>query len=499
MILRDFTPDNELRYLSIADEALKNNHLFAFTNHGQVYADKPPLYLWIVMLGKSMLGTHNVFFLSFFSIIPAFIIIYIMDKWIGKHLSKTTRIAAAVMLMTSVFFLGGMIVLRMDMLMCMFITLALFTFYKMYEGAEGKHHQWLLGFYIFMSVFTKGPIGIIIPLLSIVAFLMVQKEIRTFSKYFGWRVLATLLICFSFWFLMVWIEGGNGYLNNLLFNQTVNRAVDSFKHKEPFYYYIVTIWYSIGPWSLLFITTIIMGIQKKYIITDLERFLLTVISVSFIFLSIISSKIPIYMLPAYPFIAYLAVLILSKIKWKKWIAISIATPVIIILLAVPVALFLGINYLNSVQVLWIYAITAAIVLIVSGLATLYHIYNKKNIIQASIFFAGGLLVTILIIGLATPFLNNRIGYGELCNKGKELSEGKDNPLYCTFKLRRAENIDVYLNTDVKEISLEDIVSSKYKGAILFTSEKKIKNNQILYDYLKTKKQEAVGNNLVIQL
>ena len=39
MVLRDFTPDNELRYLSIADEALRQHTYFAFTNHGVPYAD----------------------------------------------------------------------------------------------------------------------------------------------------------------------------------------------------------------------------------------------------------------------------------------------------------------------------------------------------------------------------------------------------------------------------------------------------------------------------
>ena len=53
---RDFTPDNELRYLSIADEALQNGSFITFFNHGLIYADKPPLYLWIVMLGKSIFG-----------------------------------------------------------------------------------------------------------------------------------------------------------------------------------------------------------------------------------------------------------------------------------------------------------------------------------------------------------------------------------------------------------------------------------------------------------
>ena len=44
-IFRDLTRNNELRYLSIADEAIRDGHLFAFYNHGVAYADKPPLYL----------------------------------------------------------------------------------------------------------------------------------------------------------------------------------------------------------------------------------------------------------------------------------------------------------------------------------------------------------------------------------------------------------------------------------------------------------------------
>ena len=82
MILRDFTPSNELRYLSIADEALRDGHLFAFTNQGEPYADKPPLYIWIVMLGKILFGEHHMWFLSLFSLLPALGILFTM---LGRH------------------------------------------------------------------------------------------------------------------------------------------------------------------------------------------------------------------------------------------------------------------------------------------------------------------------------------------------------------------------------------------------------------------------------
>ena len=127
LLLRDFTPDNELKYLSIADEAIANGHIFAFYNHGVAYADKPPLYIWAIMLGKLLFGEHLMFFISLLSVIPAFVTLWIMGKWCERYLSRNKTINAELMLVTSIYFLAPIIVLRMDMLMTMFITLSLYT------------------------------------------------------------------------------------------------------------------------------------------------------------------------------------------------------------------------------------------------------------------------------------------------------------------------------------------------------------------------------------
>ncbi|MDD4247350.1 MAG: hypothetical protein PHO84_09390, partial [Dysgonamonadaceae bacterium] len=81
MIMRDFTPNNELRYLSIVDEALVNGDVFTFTNQGEIYADKPPLHFWLMMLGKVMLNGHRMWYLSMLSFIPALITLVTMTKW----------------------------------------------------------------------------------------------------------------------------------------------------------------------------------------------------------------------------------------------------------------------------------------------------------------------------------------------------------------------------------------------------------------------------------
>ena len=105
-IFRDLTRNNELRYLSIADEAIRDGHLFAFYNHGAAYADKPPLYLWIVMLGRLIFGSNMaglMTFMSLFSVVPSLVIICIMNRWVRPFVSYIpARRAGPLQLYTSV-------------------------------------------------------------------------------------------------------------------------------------------------------------------------------------------------------------------------------------------------------------------------------------------------------------------------------------------------------------------------------------------------------------
>lgn len=184
LLLRDFTPDNELRYLSIAEEAIRNNTFFTFTNHGIPYADKPPLYLWIVMLGKWLFGSHQMWFLALASLIPAIITVDVIDRWTGRLLDDKGHSSARLMLLTCGLFAGMALTLRMDMLMCMFIVLALRSFYRLYttrqhagtDTSACTAERWLFPVYIFFAVFSKGPIGILVPLLSSIVFLLFKKR-----------------------------------------------------------------------------------------------------------------------------------------------------------------------------------------------------------------------------------------------------------------------------------------------------------------------------------
>ena len=303
MILRDFTPSNELRYLSIADEAIENGDIFTFSNHGIPYADKPPLYLWIVMLGRWLFGAHAMWFLSLFSFLPAVVIIRTMNRWVERVTTPAERVTATLMLMSCGLFLGLSIFVRMDMLMNMFITLAIYTFYRIYSGEiNARRGQTLFGVWIFLALFTKGPVGFLVPLVSTVAFFVCSRKFRTIGRYWGWRTWAVLLTGCALWWGGVLAAGGVEYLRNLLFHQTFDRAVDAFHHKEPFYYYLISLWYSMAPWSLLAVVAIAAGVWRCLFWSDLERLFFAVILSTMVMLSAFSSKIAVYLSPIFPFL-----------------------------------------------------------------------------------------------------------------------------------------------------------------------------------------------------
>lgn len=496
-LLRDFTLDNELRYLSIADEALHKGTLFTFSNHGIPYADKPPLYLWIVMAGKMLFGYHNMLFLSLFSFIPALLIIHVMGQWVKPLLSKIERLMAELLLLTSSFYIGTAIVLRMDMLMTMFIVLSLHTFFKMYNGTAKPRDSILFPIFVFLAIFSKGPIGLIVPILSTTVFLFIKKDIQSIGKYWGWKTSAILIFFCTTWFSGVYAESGQSYLFNLLFNQTVNRAVQSFYHNEPIYYYLTAIWYSLAPWSLLYIGVVVVGIKKKLVSTDLELFFLVIACSTLAVLSLFSSKLEIYMLPSFPFLVYLSVLWLQKIGSPRWVLMLVSVPAILFIMTLPGVIVSQFFNFNSSKLV----LLAALILTCSGFIALKYL-KKIQLNRSVITMTSGVLLAAFTISFAIPRYNALIGLGELCQEAKTISAKKGVANYYYCKITRADNLDIYLGVPPRQLMIHDLFETHgqiKKPAILFLSEKSIERNDSLQLFIKGKKIHHSGNYYCVEI
>lgn len=418
MVFRDITPTNELKYLSIADEALRDSHFFALFNQGIAYADKPPLYIWIVMLFKWILGYHSTFILALFSLIPGLITLYIFNKWCNEELNKKYQIASELTLLTSAYFLGGALVLRMDMLMTMFITLSMYTFYRIYKGNERPVLKYAFGLYVFLSIFSKGPVGIMVPLFCIPVFLLIKRKFRTIGKYWGWRPILVLVLLCGIWWLCVYLEGGTEYLNNLLFHQTIDRGINAFHHKAPFYYYCYSIWYAMAPWSFLTIGVIIYGLCKKVKLSELTQFMLISAGTIFVMMSIVSAKLVIYILPCFGFLNYGAFLVLEQLECRKFAEGA-----------------------------------------------------RKVVTYGAVI----ILVAACIAGCFISKYNYKIGYREVGQEALVAAQEHEVNDFYFYDIPGGESLDVFLGHEVKAISQEEYINPQKlikdsKGIVIFAKE-----------------------------
>lgn len=510
MILRDPSPSNELRYISIAADALQNGRFFCFWDHGTPYTDKPPLFFWLLMFFRLFCSSTCMWLpILFTALIPSFVTVAVMDRWLrlatGEQ-SALWRVASATFFLASILVMIQTFFLRMDMLMTMFIVLALFTFWKMYTGLDvRKADRWLLPLYIFLALFTKGPVGFFAPVLIIVAFLTLEKSLKRLPEFLGWRQWLVMLLLFGGWILGAWLEGGGEYIRSLLFHQTLDRAVNAFTHKQPFWWYIPTLLYTVLPYTLLMIPAVVFLYTKRDSSDSFGRLLLTSIAVIFIMLSAFSGKLAIYLTPILPFMAYLmpkfgkmtdgraetikkaALLVVAAILAVAGIGILAMSHATGRDLLAPMALRLAIvtPYIFCKTILAIAATLAA------GSIAAIVVICRKGWVKGGIALGAAIYLAVLAAGVTIEPLNEWTAYEKIC---REALKASDSDTYNTLYVRRPENMDVYLGCDVcdwKE-DIDGFVAGDHRGEVLIVPTDLAISDTRLKEFLESREGTRVG-------
>ena len=534
MIFRDPSPSNELRYLSIVEEALSEGHFFCFYNHGIPYTDKPPLFFWLMMFFRLFCGPTCMWLpILFTALIPSFVTVAIMDRWLrlssrpeqstlssrperntlssrpersGVERSPLMRICCAFMLLASMLVLIQTFFLRMDMLMTMFIVLALFTFWKMYTGnGMRKADRWLLPIYIFLALFTKGPVGFFAPVLIIIAFLALEKHLKRLGEFMGWRQWLVMLALFGGWILGAYLEGGREYINSLLFHQTLDRAVNAFTHKQPFWWYIPTLLYAVLPYTLLMIPAVVYIYRRRDRDDKFCRLLLTAIAVTFVMLSAFSGKLAIYLTPIIPFMAYLmpafAAYTAGRTERLKKAALLVVAAILALLgigmLALsrstgtdplaPIAMRLALvtPYIFCTTILAISAVLAV------GSIIAIIIICRRDWVKGAISLGAAIYLAVFAAGCTIEPLNEWTAYERVC---REALKAGDTDTYNTLFVHRPENMDVYLDCAVTDFG-EDVnvfTATSHHGEVLIVPTAKVQESTPLREYLESSEPTIVG-------
>jgi 4-amino-4-deoxy-L-arabinose transferase-like glycosyltransferase len=314
----DLTAPDEPHFALVAKEMLTDNHWVLPHRNQAPYPDKPPLFFWTIALFSALAGgTVNAWTARLPSAISAFLVVWMMWRWNrsrGPEAEGDTpgSVLTALILVSCFKFFFQARIAQIDMVLCLFTTAALTTGY---DAITGKPYSpFRLGLFMGLGMLTKGPVGLIIPAGSLAVFALFSG--RDAWKHYPVKALAWALVPVLVWLALLILDVAMNnhwdYLNNLLFKQTVVRFLNPWHHHQPVYYFFVSILYDFLPWTPFFLLALPLTRNARKDLDPGQRFSWAVIVFTLVFFTLSKGKRSIYILPVFPFAAYVTA---AKIQW----------------------------------------------------------------------------------------------------------------------------------------------------------------------------------------
>mgnify|MGYP005833914803 CR=1 FL=1 len=301
-----WNPD-EPRYAQVAREMMQTGNYLVPHINSEIYPDKPPLFFWLIALASKPFGDVTAASARIPSAIAALCVVLLTYLWGLKLYNPTVGVLSGLILLSTTQFVWMALRANIDMTLTLWITLALFLFYVGYTRKTGNRVWYLCSYGVMgLAVLTKGPVGFAIPLITMVLFIGSQRQFRQIKEISLGKGALIIAGVTAIWLLPACLLGGGDYAREIIFKQTVGRTIDSFSHKQPFYYYLINFPADFNPWIFFVPSAVMYGWHKMRRGETMNlRFPLLWFSGTFVFFSLISGKRSLYLMPLYPAAALL--------------------------------------------------------------------------------------------------------------------------------------------------------------------------------------------------
>ena len=357
--------EDEPLYASCAREMLQRGDWVVPTFNGEMFPEKPPLVFWLMMSGFELFGVTE-FAARFWSAVLG-VGTALLTYHLGRLLFRAeVGLWAGLIVATSIIFTVSARAATVDSALVFFTTAAILVFVaagmakrpKTPVGDTGAGadiagpasfvpDSWLalVLFYacLGLAVLTKGPVGFLLPMVMIGLFLLVVNYSRasgnpmrpttrqssrwttvpiTLARVFSppnvlrtaWqmRPLTAIVIVGAVslpWYVWVSLRTEGAWLAEFLGEQNLGRALKPLQgHSGPFYYYLPAILIGFFPWSVFLgpsLAQSVRQIRQRRALPAETVFVLCWLGVFVGLWSIPSTKLPHYVLTAYPALALL--------------------------------------------------------------------------------------------------------------------------------------------------------------------------------------------------
>jgi 4-amino-4-deoxy-L-arabinose transferase-like glycosyltransferase len=271
------------------------------------------------------------------------------------------------------------------------------------RGERGQRQQLAIAALMWIAIgfagLTKGPVVLGICFTTMLALAILDRRIA------WWKltrpilgILIVAIICAP-WLILIHHREPT-FLPTILGHDVLERARSGLEgHKGPPGFYLLLIWVTYFPWSLLLPAAIVHAWRRRHL--PIIRFSLAAIIGPWIMFEIVQTKLPHYILPTFPFLAFLTADMLICAARKR-IPSKAFTNIVagwgIIMIAVACAPWLSMRmfrpYINSAAVWSMFILT----LIAIEYARQVYVYTRANRpLDAAAVMGIGMLLIVLVM------------------------------------------------------------------------------------------------------
>jgi len=304
--LFSLTDPDEVFYSLTAKEMAAKNEWMTPLIFGQPQFEKPPLTYWLLEYSFKTWG-ESPFTARFFPAVFAclgVLAVYFLGL-LGFN-DERKAFLSAVVLATSMFFAGMGKTVFTDMIFTVFILCA-FTMFMW--GFTDRRRQVIsfIGFYVFcaLATITKSPLGLVIPQLAVILFLLYQRQINFLLN--RW-VLIGLFVYLDLalpWYAYTYDHYGQVFIREFFYNDHWRRFLEA-EHRgnDHWFFYPMTMIAGLFPWSLFLVAALVDLFKRlKSSVSVMDYLSLSWVFAVLLVFQMAHSKLASYILPLFPALA----------------------------------------------------------------------------------------------------------------------------------------------------------------------------------------------------
>lgn len=300
---RELYVGDETKYTQVVRE-MRAGSWFVPTLNGTPFTHKPPVHFWIVDLLTHPFGVYSIW--PF--VIPSILAFALLLRLLHRMSGPMAAFAGG----TSLMVWGSAQTARMDLEFNALLVLAAWMLARFFERDDFRALLYA-AIAIGVATLVKGPMAPVIGL-GLFAFESIRRRRRPRLR----ELLAVLVIVVIplLWFVPALVIGGEPFWREIFYKQTVGRAVGSWVHRSPPWFYVVRSPLTLMPWFFLFVVAIVAAYKRADARAKFAVSWLLAVVVPY---TLLSSKLDVYMMAALPPVAILIARLLdAEDGWWRW-------------------------------------------------------------------------------------------------------------------------------------------------------------------------------------